>query len=106
MQNSILMVRMKNKSKDKQDKVLSGFTSGEYKYGFTTDIETDRVPLGLSEDVIKTISLKKKEPEWLLEFRLKAYHYWLTMKMPNWAIRYSSIDFQASIPFKKYRKLE
>lgn len=105
MQNSILMVRMKNKSKDKQDKVLSGFTSGEYKYGFTTDIETDRVPLGLSEDVIKTISLKKKEPEWLLEFRLKAYHYWLTMKMPNWAkLDIPTIDFQAISYYAAPRK--
>ena len=65
-----------------QDKILSDVTTGEYKYGFYSDIEMDRIPKGLSEDVVRIISSKKNEPEWLLEFRLKAYRHWLTMKMP------------------------
>lgn len=75
---------------------LSQFTSGEYKYGFTTDVPTDVVRRGLNEDIIRLISAKKEEPEWLLEFRLKAYRHWLTMKMPRWAkLRIPEIDFQA-----------
>jgi Fe-S cluster assembly protein SufB len=67
-----------------QDKILSDVTSGEYKYGFYSDIEMERIPKGLSEEVVRIISAKKNEPEWLLEFRLKAYRHWLTMKMPKW----------------------
>jgi len=67
----------------------------EYKYGFVTDIEADAVPKGLSEDVIRTISSKKGEPEWLLEWRLKAYRHWLTMKEPTWPnVHYPKIDYQ------------
>jgi Fe-S cluster assembly protein SufB len=70
----------------KQDKnIIHEVTSGDYKYGFFTDIETEMIPKGLSEDVIRLISFKKNEPSWLLEFRLKAYRHWLTMKMPEWA---------------------
>ena len=66
-----------------------------YKYGFTTDIEVDTVPKGLNEGVIRTISQKKNEPEWMLEQRLKAYRHWLTMTEPEWAnVRYPKIDFQ------------
>jgi Fe-S cluster assembly protein SufB len=85
-----------------QDKVLNEVTSGEYKYGFVTDIETDVIPAGLSEDVIRLISLKKEEPQWMLEFRLKAYRHWQTMKMPQWAnlkipeIKYQDIIFYAA----------
>ena len=85
-----------------QDKILNDVTSGEYKYGFYTDIEMERIPKGLSEDVVRTISSKKKEPEWLLEFRLKAYRHWLTMKMPTWPnlkipiIDYNEIIFYAA----------
>jgi Fe-S cluster assembly protein SufB len=85
-----------------QDKVLSDVTSGEYKFGFVTDIETDVIPAGLSEDVVRLISSKKEEPAWLLEFRLKAYRHWLTMKMPAWAnlkipeIKYQNISFYAA----------
>lgn len=67
----------------------------EYKYGFSTDIETDSIGKGLSEDVVRLISKKKNEPEWLLEFRLKAYRHWLTLKEPEWAhIHYPAINFQ------------
>ncbi len=88
------------------DDELSKLTSGDYKYGFTTDVATDIVRSGLSEDIIRLISQKKEEPEWLLEFRLKAYHHWLTLKMPKWAhLRIPDIDFQAisyyAAPVKK-----
>ncbi len=67
----------------------------EYKYGFVTDVETERFPKGLSEDVVRAISQKKEEPEWLLEFRLKAYRKWLEMEEPDWAnIGYPAIDYQ------------
>jgi len=70
-------------------------TSQEYKYGFVTDIEADSVAPGLNEDVIRFISAKKGEPEWLLEFRLKAYRHWLTMTEPDWAkVDYPKPDFQ------------
>ena len=73
-----------DKKADSTDDVIGGVTSGEYKYGFTSDIETDIIPRGISEEVIRLISHKKGEPEWLLEFRLKAYRHWLTMEMPRW----------------------
>lgn len=67
----------------------------EYKYGFTTDIETEDFPKGLNEEIIRMISLKKDEPEWMLEYRLKSYRHWLTMTEPTWAaITYPKIDFQ------------
>ncbi|MBL4640022.1 MAG: Fe-S cluster assembly protein SufB [Kordiimonadaceae bacterium] len=68
--------------------------SGEYKYGFTTDVEMDMAPKGLSEDIVRFISAKKEEPEWLLEWRLKAYRSWLKMAEPDWAkINYPKIDY-------------
>jgi Fe-S cluster assembly protein SufB len=68
----------------------------EYKYGFVTEIEEEKAPKGLNEDIIRLISEKKNEPEWLLEWRLKAYRLWLTMREPTWAnIRYGPIDYQA-----------
>ena len=70
----------------------------EYKWGFVTDIEADAIPRGLNEDVIRLISAKKKEPEWLLDWRLKAYRHWLTMKEPTWAnVHYPAIDYQDMI---------
>ncbi len=67
----------------------------EYKYGFVTDIESDVIPRGLSEDVVRTISAKKNEPEWMLEWRLKAYRHWLQMTEPEWAnVHYPKIDYQ------------
>ena len=74
---------------------LNVVTSLEYKYGFVTDIEADSVAPGLNEEVIRFISAKKGEPEWLLEFRLKAYRHWLTMTEPEWAnVHYQRPDFQ------------
>ena len=80
--------------------------NNEYKYGFVTDIEADQAPLGLNEDIIRFISAKKNEPEWMLEYRLKAYRHWLTMPEPEWAnVQYPKIDYQAiryfSAPKKK-----
>jgi Fe-S cluster assembly protein SufB len=66
-------------------KTIDDLTSREYKYGFVTDVGADTVPPGLSEDVIRLISSKKDEPEFMLEWRLKAYRHWLTMKEPAWA---------------------
>jgi len=68
----------------------------EYKYGFSTEVNQDVAPVGLSEDTIRLISSKKDEPEWLLDWRLKAYRHWLTMKEPDWAfIDYPEIDFNS-----------
>ncbi len=76
--------------------ILDEHINSEYKWGFTTDVEADTFPKGLNEDVVRALSAKKQEPEWLLEFRLKAFRHWLTMKEPNhWAhIPYPKIDFQ------------
>lgn len=72
-------------------------TNKEYKYGFITDIEMDIAPPGLNEDVIRLISKKKNEPDWLLEWRLKAYRHWLTMEEPKWHnVQYPPIDYQAA----------
>src|SRR3982750_2804822 len=62
---------------------IEEFVNKEYQYGFVTDMEADAAPRGLSEDTVRLISKKKNEPEWLLEWRLKAFRYWLTMKEPT-----------------------
>lgn len=68
----------------------------KYKYGFVTDIDADTVPMGLNEDIIRLISRKKGEPDWLLDWRLKAYEFWQTMKEPSWAkLTYDKIDYQS-----------
>ena len=78
------------------DSLIQDITSQEYKYGFTTDVETEIVPAGLNEDIVRLISAKKHEPEWLLEFRLKAFRKWQTMSVPTWAhLNIPNIDFQA-----------
>ena len=85
-----------NDQQTTNDDILRDATQDEYKYGFTTDIPTDRLAHGLSEEVIRYISAKKEEPEWLLEFRLQAYRKWLTMEMPTWAhLDIPPIDYQA-----------
>ena len=90
-------------------KIIDSNLEKEYQYGFVTDIESETLPPGLNEKVIKTISLKKKEPKWLLDWRLKAYRHWLKKKEPDWAsINYPEIDYQAisyfSAPKKKKLK--
>ncbi|HLK59648.1 MAG TPA: Fe-S cluster assembly protein SufB [Chthonomonadaceae bacterium] len=74
---------------------IEEFAKQEYKYGFVTDIETETIPKGLSEDTVRLISAKKSEPEWLLEWRLKAYRHWLTMTEPEWQnVHHPPIDYQ------------
>ena len=85
---------------------LERLAASDYKYGFVTDIEQETVPPGLDEEVIRLISAKKQEPDWLLEWRLQAYRHWLTMKEPQWArVHYPPIDYQTisyySAPKKK-----
>ncbi len=78
-----------------------------YKYGFVTDIESDSIPRGLSEDVVRMISLKKNEPEFMLEFRLKAYRQWLKMVEPEWAhVNYPAIDYQNIVYYSAPKKKE
>ena len=96
------------KRNDNTDNSLVREISNEkYKYGFTTDVHTEIMDRGLNEDVIRMISAKKGEPEWLLDFRLKAYNYWLTMEMPKWAhldipeIDYQNISYYADPTVKK-----
>src|ERR1700747_1887674 len=74
---------------------IETFANQEYKWGFVTDIASESIPRGLSERVVPLISPKKNEPEWLLEWRLKAYRHWLTLKEPTWAnVHYPKIDYQ------------
>ncbi|MGE0076900.1 MAG: Fe-S cluster assembly protein SufB [Bacteroidales bacterium] len=80
---------------NEQDKILDEVTGSEYKYGFVTEIETETIPKGLNEDIVRLISEKKGEPEWMLEFRLKAFRHWLNMEMPEWAhLQIPPIDYQ------------
>ncbi len=92
------------------NKVLDEVTSGEYKYGFFTDIETETAPKGLTEDTIRFISAKKNEPEWMLEYRLKAYKHWLKLEEPKWAhVKYPKINFEEIIFYaapKKKKQLD
>ena len=79
-----------------QDNIIDKVVNSEYEYGFTTDVHTDTIETGLSEDVIRLISKKKEEPEWILDFRLKAYRYWQKMELPKWGhLDIPEIDFQA-----------
>jgi Fe-S cluster assembly protein SufB len=82
---------MSTRSPDVQDLIAK-----KYKHGFVTEIDADTVPPGLNEDIIRLISAKKGEPEFLLEWRLKAYRHWLTMTEPRWAhVHHDPIDYQA-----------
>jgi Fe-S cluster assembly protein SufB len=80
---------------------------GDYKYGFVTDIESEMAPKGLNEDIVRFISAKKKEPEWLLDWRLEAYRHWLTMDEPNWAmVEYAPIDYQDAYYYAAPKSLD
>ncbi|MEI6892609.1 MAG: Fe-S cluster assembly protein SufB [Pontiella sp.] len=82
--------------KIKDEESFDELTDKEYKYGFVTDIESESLPPGLSEEIVCEISKRKNEPEWLLEFRLKAYRHWLTLEEPTWAnVTFPPIDYQA-----------
>lgn len=96
-----------NIKRQHDDDIIKNVTGDDYKYGFVTDIDTDVIPRGLNEDVIRLISKKKNEPEWLLEFRLKAYRYWLTLEMPHWAhLDIPPIDYQAISYYAAPKKKE
>jgi len=88
-----------------QNKILADVTQSDYKYGFYSDIEQDSIPKGLSEDVIRLISAKKNEPDWLLEYRLNAYQGWLRMKMPKWQnLKIPEINYQDIIYYSAPRQ--
>src|SRR5437899_13094571 len=79
-------------------KTLEALATRDYKWGFVSDIEADTIPPGLNEDVIRLISAKKAEPEFMLNWRLRSFRHWLTMKEPNWQqAKYPPIDYQRSI---------
>ena len=101
------MKKMNEDIKDENASVINEVTEGDYKYGFTSEIDTEVIPQGLSEEVIRLISAKKGEPEWLLDYRLKAYRYWLTLTPPTWAhLNIPEIDFQAISYYAAPRKKE
>ncbi len=90
---------------NESNKILEEVTGSEYKYGFYTDIEMDQAPPGLTEDTIRFISAKKNEPEFMLEFRLKAFRHWQTLKEPDWAhVKYPRIKYQDLIYYSAPRK--
>ena len=86
-------------------KIIDSNLEKEYEYGFVTDIESETIPPGLDENVIRTISKKKREPKWLLDWRIKSYHHWLKKKEPKWAnIGYPDIDYQSISYFSAPKK--
>ncbi len=90
---------------DQTDKILTDVTQNEYKYGFVTNVDTDTIPKGLTEETIRIISAKKKEPDFMLEFRLKAFRHWQTMEEPDWAhLNYPLIDYQDIIYYAAPKK--
>jgi len=94
----ILWIEMKNylgTGMEESNKIIRDIAEQEYKYGFTTDIDTETIPRGLNEEVVRLISAKKGEPEWMTEYRLAAFRHWQTMKLPTWAhLDIPEIDFQ------------
>ena len=86
---------------------IEDLANQEYKYGFYTDVETDSAPPGLNEDIIRLISAKKEEPEFMLEWRLKAYKHWLTMTEPKWPnVQYPPIDYQSIVYYSAPKSQE
>ncbi len=89
------LIQPKSREAEDELRTIEKTVFSDYKYGFVTQIEADEAPKGLNEDVIRFISARKKEPLWMLDWRLKAYRHWLTMKSPDWAnIKYPPIDYQ------------
>src|ERR1039457_428901 len=84
---------------------IEGLVKTEYKYGFVTDVEADAAPPGLNEDIVRFISAKKNEPKFMLDWRLKSFRHWLTMKEPTWPhVHYPPIDYQASVYYSAPKK--
>ncbi len=101
------MENLSQNDRPSSQNVIDEATSSEYKYGFTSDIDTEIVPPGLSEETVRLISRLKGEPEWLLEFRLKAFRHWLTLTPPEWAhLDIPEIDFQAISYYAAPKKKE
>src|SRR5690348_2180849 len=95
----------------KEPRTISRTTdvASEYKWGFVTDIEEDRAPKGLNEDIVRLISKKKEEPEWMTEWRLRSYRYWLTLdeEEPRWAkVTFPHIDYQDAYYYAAPKKKE
>ena len=85
--------------------ILEEQTQSDYKYGFTSDIEMETLPKGLNEDIVRAISAKKNEPEFLLEYRLKAFRHWLTLEEPQWPnVDYPPVDYQDIIYYAAPKK--
>ena len=96
-----------NPGADSADDVLRDVTGSDYKYGFVSDIDSDIIARGLNEDVVRLISEKKGEPDWLLDFRLKAFRHWQTLTMPTWAhLDIPPIDYQAISYYAAPKKKE
>ena len=88
-----------------EENILDDITSGEYKYGFYTNVETETLPKGLNEDIVRRISELKGEPSWMLDRRLRAFRHWKTLEMPRWAyLKIPEIDFQDIIYYAAPRK--
>lgn len=101
------MEQSSQEQSDKSKKVIEEAANSEYKYGFTSDIDTEIVPPGLNEDVVRFISKTKNEPAWLLDYRLKAFRYWQTLTPPTWAhLQIPEIDFQAISYYAAPKKKE
>ena len=97
------MIDQKDQSSSDVQKLLSQ----PYKYGFTTNVQVEEFPKGINEEIIKLISLKKEEPEFMLDFRLRAYSYWQKMVAPNWAsLHYTDIDYQNILYYSAPKKKE
>ena len=80
----------------KQNEFVREVAEKKYEFGFTTNVQTEIIPKGLNEDVVRLISKKKREPDWMLDFRLKAYNYWKTLTQPTWGhVHVPKIDYQA-----------
>ena len=99
------MINEDNVNKESDNELVNEIANEDYKYGFVTDIETDEIPKGLNEDIIHMISVKKDEPDWLLQFRLNAYRQWIKMKEPHWGhLDYDPIDYQDIIYYSAPKK--
>ena len=95
------------RSADESRRTIEDAATSDYKYGFVSDIDTDRLPAGLSEDIVREISRRKGEPGWLLDFRLEAFRYWRTLEMPRWAhLDIPEIDFQTISYYAEPRRKE
>ena len=102
---------MEKTQAESEQELIQDVTESDYKYGFVTEVENETFPIGLNPDIIRKISAKKNEPDWMLQYRLKAYEYFLEMDEPDWAnVTYTKPDLQAisyfSTPKKQLESLD